>query len=105
MSCMNVEDRPAHRGRRSYRAINRAAAVRPWQCPKDATPLGIHSMLDDPDVTAGVKFYDADLIGHPSQVTVGRSFSDGKVEIRSRACSSAMVESSLDSAIETLKRS
>ncbi len=47
---------------------------------------GIEVILDDRDERPGVKFKDADLIGIPFRVTVGKSFSkDGIIEIRSRA--------------------
>lgn len=46
---------------------------------------GIEVLMDDRDERPGVKFKDADLIGIPIRLTVGRSFSkDGVVEIRSR---------------------
>ena len=39
-------------------------------------------LLDDRDERAGVKFKDADLIGIPLRVTIGRkSLEQGKVEI------------------------
>ncbi len=41
-------------------------------------------LLDDRDERAGAKFKDADLIGIPIQVVVGRSASDGHVEVRLR---------------------
>jgi prolyl-tRNA synthetase len=46
---------------------------------------GIEVLMDDRDERPGVKFKDADLIGIPIRLTVGRSFSkDGVIEIRSR---------------------
>ncbi len=43
------------------------------------------ALLDDRDERAGIKFKDADLLGIPVQVTVGRSYvKDGTVEIKSR---------------------
>jgi prolyl-tRNA synthetase len=42
-------------------------------------------MLDDRrDPSAGVKFKDAELIGIPVIVVVGKSLADGKVELRNR---------------------
>src|SRR4029077_1053171 len=43
-------------------------------------------LLDDRDQRAGEKFADADLIGCPIRVTVGKkSLEDGKVDYRNRA--------------------
>lgn len=46
----------------------------------------IETILDDrDDISAGVKFNDADLIGIPFQVIVGRTFKqNGKIEIKKR---------------------
>lgn len=44
----------------------------------------IDTLLDDRDERAGVKFKDADLIGIPIQVVVGRTAAEGKVEVRLR---------------------
>jgi len=43
--------------------------------------LGVEVLLDDRDERAGVKFKDADLIGWPVQVVVGKSLSEGNVEV------------------------
>ena len=46
---------------------------------------GITVMLDDRrDPSAGVKFKDAELIGIPVIVVVGKSLTDGKIELRNR---------------------
>ena len=43
-------------------------------------------LVDDrPDVSAGVKFTDAELIGIPRAVVVGRRLAEGYVELRDRA--------------------
>src|SRR5215218_696361 len=42
-------------------------------------------LLDDRDERAGVKFKDADLIGVPFRVTVGKKVAEGKVELFERA--------------------
>ena len=43
-------------------------------------------MLDDREETAGVKFADADLIGYPVQVVVGkRGVEAGTVDLKLRA--------------------
>ncbi len=46
---------------------------------------GIEVILDDRDERAGVKFKDADLIGIPLRITIGKkSLSDGKIEVKLR---------------------
>lgn len=46
---------------------------------------GVEVIIDDRDETAGVKFNDADLIGFPIRITVGKSYkTEGKVEIKTR---------------------
>jgi prolyl-tRNA synthetase len=42
-------------------------------------------LLDDRDERPGVKFKDADLVGIPYRVTVGKKVSDGKVEVFRRS--------------------
>jgi len=46
--------------------------------------IGIEVLLDDRDERAGVKFKDADLIGIPLHVVIGKGLIDGKVEIKNR---------------------
>jgi prolyl-tRNA synthetase len=47
---------------------------------------GAEVLLDDRDLRAGEKFADADLIGVPRRVTVGRkTLEDGMVDVRDRA--------------------
>jgi prolyl-tRNA synthetase len=41
-------------------------------------------LLDDRDERAGVKFKDADLIGIPYRITVGKKAGDGIVELLDR---------------------
>ncbi len=45
---------------------------------------GVEVVLDDRDERAGVKFKDADLIGFPFRVTVGKTINDGLVEYKVR---------------------
>lgn len=45
---------------------------------------GIEVVLDDRDERAGVKFKDADLIGFPYRVTVGKTIQEGFVEYKVR---------------------
>ncbi len=45
---------------------------------------GLDVLLDDRDERAGVKFKDADLIGVPLRITVGKKIADGAVELFER---------------------
>ncbi len=45
---------------------------------------GIETLLDDRDERAGVKFKDADLIGIPHRINVGRRAAEGVVEYKPR---------------------
>ncbi|MBF0290795.1 MAG: proline--tRNA ligase [Nitrospinae bacterium] len=46
---------------------------------------GLDPIIDDRDARGGVKFNDADLVGYPAQVVVGKkSLAEGKVEIKNR---------------------
>ena len=45
---------------------------------------GVEVVLDDRDERAGVKFKDADLIGFPFRITVGKTISEGLVECKIR---------------------
>lgn len=47
--------------------------------------FGIEVVLDDRADRAGVKFKDADLIGFPYRITVGKTIKDGLVEFKTRA--------------------
>jgi prolyl-tRNA synthetase len=50
---------------------------------------GFDVLLDDRDERAGVKFKDADLIGIPYRVNVGKKAAEGKVELVTRATASS----------------
>ena len=45
---------------------------------------GVEAVIDDRDERAGVKFKDADLIGFPFRITVGKGISEGLVEFKTR---------------------
>ena len=52
----------------------------------DLHAAGLTVLLDDrPRVSPGVKFKDAELLGIPTIVTVGKRLADGVVEVRDRA--------------------
>ena len=50
----------------------------------DLQRAGLEVLLDDRDERAGVKFKDADLIGIPYRITIGKKASDGIVELFDR---------------------
>ena len=54
------------------------------QLYKELQQAGLDVLLDDRDERAGVKFKDADLIGVPFRITVGKKVSDGMVELFER---------------------
>ncbi|RZU61901.1 proline--tRNA ligase [Zhihengliuella halotolerans] len=52
----------------------------------DLEARGVEVLFDDrPKVSAGVKFGDAELIGVPTVVVVGRGYAEGVVEVKDRA--------------------
>jgi prolyl-tRNA synthetase len=53
----------------------------------ELTDAGFDVLLDDRDERAGVKFKDADLIGVPFRIAVGKKLSEGKVELLNRMTS------------------
>ena len=66
--------------------------------------IGITVMLDDRrDASAGVKFKDAELIGNPIIVVVGKALADGNVEVRVRR-SGDKQEVALGQAVSIIKQ-
>ncbi len=59
----------------------RRAAEEIYRAAKDA---GLDVVLDDRPVRAGVKFKDADLVGIPYRITIGKKLGQGLVEISER---------------------
>ena len=59
----------------------REAAEKLYQ---DLQRAGLETLLDDRDERAGVKFKDADLIGLPYRITLGKKVADGIVELFER---------------------
>ena len=55
----------------------------------DLLEAGIETLLDDRNERAGVKFKDADLIGIPVRVVVGKKIGEGIVEYKERKMDSA----------------
>lgn len=54
---------------------------------------GVEAVIDDRDERPGVKFKDADLIGFPYRITIGKTIVEGNVEFKTR----------LSGEIETIK--
>ena len=63
---------------------------------------GIEVLLDDRDERAGVKFNDADLIGIPFRITIGKKVKEGAVELLTRA-SRQKEDVAIEAIAETLK--
>ena len=62
---------------------------------------GVDVILDDRDERPGVKFKDADLIGFPVRVTIGKGLANGEVEVKWRwNADSTLVK--VDDVVETL---
>jgi len=75
------------------------AAVKIYDALNDA---GIETLLDDRDERAGVKFNDADLIGIPYRITVGKKIKEGRVELLKRA-SRQSEDASVESIVEVVR--
>jgi len=68
----------------------------------ECAKAGIDALLDDRDERPGVKFKDADLIGIPYRITIGKKLSEGKVEFLDRR-TRASEETPLHSAVARLQ--
>ena len=67
---------------------------------------GIEVVIDDRDERPGVKFKDADLIGFPFRITVGKSIQNGNVEfvVRETGSKEEMVpEKAVQTVVEAVK--
>ncbi len=76
-------------------ATQREAAERLYD---EARKAGMDALLDDRDERPGVKFKDADLIGIPYRITLGKKLSSGQVEFverRTRASEDVNLESAI----------
>ena len=51
---------------------------------EELSAAGLQVLLDDRDASPGEKFADADLVGVPTQVIVGKALADGEVEVKDR---------------------
>jgi prolyl-tRNA synthetase len=64
---------------------------------------GLDVLLDDRDERAGVKFKDADLVGIPYRINVGKKTASGQVELMTRAQASS-VDVSMDEVVALVKQ-
>ncbi|MEW5945188.1 MAG: proline--tRNA ligase [bacterium] len=78
-------------------AAQREAAERAYA---ELWEAGIEAIMDDRDERPGVKFKDADLIGFPLKIVIGKALADGKVELQARRTG----EKTLVPASETVRR-
>jgi prolyl-tRNA synthetase len=69
---------------------------------EEARAAGLDMLFDDRDERAGVKFKDADLIGIPWRITVGKKAAQGRVEIVDRR-SKQTAEVPVDEAVEYVR--
>jgi prolyl-tRNA synthetase len=65
---------------------------------------GLDVLLDDRDERAGVKFKDADLVGIPYRINVGKKTASGQVELVTRANASSVDVALSDVAAQVKKR-
>jgi prolyl-tRNA synthetase len=64
---------------------------------------GLDVLLDDRDERAGVKFKDADLIGIPYRITIGKKIGDGIVELFDRRAKKSE-DVKLDDVVEQVQK-
>lgn len=69
---------------------------------KEFLDAGVEVLLDDRKERAGVKFKDADLIGIPVRIVVGKKAGDGVLEYKERKMENA-VEISVDEALSKVQ--
>jgi prolyl-tRNA synthetase len=65
---------------------------------------GVDVIIDDRNVSPGVKFKDADLIGFPVRITVGRKLKEGKVEIKERGKEAIMVDANMEQILNAINK-
>ena len=73
---------------------------------KELLGKNIEVILDDRPERAGVKFKDADLIGIPIRITVGKTITEGNVEIKIRSTGEMLVvpkDEAVNKVIELIK--
>lgn len=68
---------------------------------------GIEVVIDDRDERAGVKFKDADLMGFPYRITVGKTIQEGMVEFKTRKTGETVTlkpEEAVENLLKELKK-
>ncbi|MGA2570964.1 MAG: proline--tRNA ligase [Terracidiphilus sp.] len=73
------------------------------QIAADLEAAGLDVLLDDRDERAGVKFKDADLVGIPFRINVGKKAAAGQVELVTRATSTS-VDVALSEVVALVKK-
>ncbi|MGO8758763.1 MAG: proline--tRNA ligase [Terracidiphilus sp.] len=73
------------------------------QLAADLEAAGLDVLLDDRDERAGVKFKDADLVGIPFRINVGKKVAAGQVELVTRATSTS-VDVALNDVVALVKK-
>ena len=69
---------------------------------KELRMAGLEVLIDDRDERAGVKFKDADLIGIPFRVTIGKKIGEGQVELFDRRTKTS-VDVSIDEVVSRVQ--
>jgi prolyl-tRNA synthetase len=64
---------------------------------------GVEVLMDDRDLSPGVKFKDADLIGIPLRITIGRKIKDGVVELFHRKTGEVHDLTVVEAALEVIR--
>ncbi|ATD73004.1 MULTISPECIES: proline--tRNA ligase [Gordonia] len=71
------------------------------QLAADLDAAGLEVLLDDRKASPGVKFKDAELLGMPTVVVVGRGYANGTIEIRDRFTGET-TEVAVDGAVDAI---
>ncbi|MDV6305898.1 proline--tRNA ligase [Gordonia amicalis] len=71
------------------------------QLAADLDAAGLEVLLDDRKASPGVKFKDAELLGMPTVVVVGRGYAKGTIEIRDRFTGET-TEVAVDGAVDAI---
>ena len=70
---------------------------------KELEAAGVEVVVDDRDERAGVKFKDADLIGYPIRINVGKRAGEGIVEYKLRTGGDTLELSSEEAAAKAVE--
>ena len=78
-----------------------AAVTGAGELAEDLDAAGVSVLLDDRKASPGVKFKDAELLGMPTVVVVGRGYANGTIEIRDRFTGET-TEVAVDGAVDAI---